>query len=103
MTPPKLELLAHNQRQALVRSFVSMGVDYQRANVIVDMAVKAAEDAFTTLWRTCDLTPDPSAMCSAYEIALQLVAQSAISQHQAMRETADKFGCPRFETAVDMT
>lgn len=58
------------QRAAISRELVRLGCDFLRANIIVDLACQAAEDAMATIWRKTNLAPDRAVFHSAYDLAL---------------------------------
>lgn len=82
------------QRQELIKSLVAVGVPYQRASVITDLACQGAEEAMAALWRKVEIAPDPAAMLSAYEIALQLLSATATALTGRIHQMADASGAP---------
>lgn len=81
---------------------VSNGVSSTRAEIVVDIACRAVEQAYASLEIVLKSAPDFGVGMMATEIALQLAADHFATQSKALSAVAARMNLPQREGAVNM-
>jgi hypothetical protein len=89
-----MTMVGPEDREKLVDSFEETGMDRARARLIIDVAVKAAEDAVSTMINGCHRVGDPMGNISAQSLAVQLVAAECASRLTVMVAVSERHGLP---------
>lgn len=81
-------------REKLVESYVLTGMDRARARLVIDVAVKAAEDSFAAMVEICRRVGDPMGAVAAQSVAVQLLAMSCAHRLDRLQEVAEASDLP---------
>ena len=94
--------LATVPRATLRASLVSSGVPVEHVDEVADLALKAAEDARQTVFRTVDSASDPAVSLCAFGIAFSIVQSDAQHLVESQKDYAKSSGANLHEVKLEV-
>lgn len=84
--------MVERDREAIVAGFVATGMDSTRARLVVDVGIKAAEEAIATMVGKTELVVDVPGRIAAQSVAVQLVMEDCKVRFALMRAACEHGG-----------